>query len=325
METKIYASDLQELVIEVDHGKSPYTTNHYLEREFRTEDLIGAGSYKEIFLDGIFIGYGDMELSRMTSIYIESEAETVEMHFALDGYSRANSKSLDHERGFKPNQHNVFYTHYFKGAIEYSSEKSMKVFEVNMSTDFIKKYLPSGHLFDQFREKLEKHQSTVLLKENYPITPRMMSLIQGIIYCNRTREFKRMFLESSVIELLMNQLEQISKNDSYITLSVNRKQKEQLYAARDILKNELKANFTINSLAQQVGTNEFTLKKGFKELFGTTVFGFWNQLKMEEAKTQLVEGRLNVAEVSFNIGYKNPHHFSVAFKRYFGYSPSVLK
>jgi len=72
-------------------------------------------------------------------------------------------------------------------------------------------------------------------------------------------------------------------------------------------------------------TNEFTLKKGFKEVFGTTVFGFWNELKMQESKNLLLEHKLTVAEVSEKIGYKNPQHFSTAFKQYFGISPSRLK
>ena len=78
-------------------------------------------------------------------------------------------------------------------------------------------------------------------------------------------------------------------------------------------------------MAQYVGTNEFTLKKGFKELFGTTVFNFWNDAKMAEAKKMLLNGSMNVSEVSDLVGYKNPRHFSAAFKRKYGMIPSTLK
>lgn len=65
-------------------------------------------------------------------------------------------------------------------------------------------------------------------------------------------------------------------------------------------------------LSHRVGTNGFTLRKGFKELFGTTVFGFWTDSKMYQAKLMITEQDMSISEVSESIGYKNPRHFSAA-------------
>ena len=81
---------------------------------------------------------------------------------------------------------------------------------------------------------------------------------------------------------------------------------------------------TLNGLAKRVGTNEYTLKKGFKELFGVSVFQYWKGLRLETAKTALLEEGLSVQEVSRKIGYKNPQHFTTAFKKQFGLTPSAL-
>ncbi|WP_185287953.1 AraC family transcriptional regulator [Chryseobacterium lactis] len=89
--------------------------------------------------------------------------------------------------------------------------------------------------------------------------------------------------------------------------------------------NNLNQNCSLIDLAHQVDTNEFTLKKGFKELFGTTVFNFWSDTKMEQAKKMLLEGDLNINEISELVGYKNPRHFSTAFKRKYHVIPSQLK
>ena len=78
-------------------------------------------------------------------------------------------------------------------------------------------------------------------------------------------------------------------------------------------------------LAHQVGTNEFTLKKGFKELFGTTVFAFWNDIKMEQARNLLLEQNINITEIAHIMGYKNQRNFSAAFKKKYGIVPSQLK
>jgi AraC-like DNA-binding protein len=46
---------------------------------------------------------------------------------------------------------------------------------------------------------------------------------------------------------------------------------------------------------------------------------------MEKAKEILSKRGMNISEVAYEVGYKNPQHFTVAFKKYFGYVPSKLK
>ncbi|MEM9675623.1 MAG: AraC family transcriptional regulator [Bacteroidota bacterium] len=326
MRTKIYGAELEELVIEVDYPDSFVTPGAaYYEKEYSTDRFLGEGTYKETFFEGIHIGYGDFLLSKPTVAYFDTDMETVEMHFALGGLSCAHSPHFPQKLSFNANQHNLIYACGFQGSVEWCAKESVKLLEINIQPAYLKKYLPDGHLFDLFLESMERKQSMIISPHNYPITPQMMNLIQAIIHCDRSGHFKRMFLESSIIELLMLQLEQITSHDCNVFCAMDKQHQERLHAAREILDQQLNATFTLNSLAQQVGTNEFALKKGFKELFGTTVFGYWNQIKMQEARMLLTEGMMNIAEISSRIGYKNPQHFSTAFKKYFGYSPSELK
>jgi AraC-like DNA-binding protein len=74
-----------------------------------------------------------------------------------------------------------------------------------------------------------------------------------------------------------------------------------------------------------IGLNDFKLKKGFKELFGTTVFSYLNELKMDYAKRLILDEKKTIYEVAMTLGYSEPHHFYAAFKRRFGYSPGELK
>ena len=326
MRTRIYAPELEELALQIDYPDS-FKSDHSLiiEREYKMDQSVLDGSYKETFFDGMHIGYGNFRLPRPTLIHFETDLETIEMHFALQGNAQVHSKNFTTEVAFKTNQHNLMYACEFKGSVEWCDITDMKVFEVNLWPSFFEKYLPESGLFDLFRECIEKKQSTVLSPHNYPITPQMMTLIHQIINCNRTGRYKRMFIESHVIELLMLQLEQIDNHNCEVFCALSKQQVEKLYAVKEILTQHLSGDFTLNSLAQNVGTNEFTLKKGFKELFGTSVFGYWNQLKMQEARKLLADGVLNVKEVSNRIGYKNPQHFSTAFKRHYGYSPSEIR
>jgi AraC-like DNA-binding protein len=60
-------------------------------------------------------------------------------------------------------------------------------------------------------------------------------------------------------------------------------------------------------------------------LFGTTVFGYLTDIRMQEARRLLVDEKLYVGEVAERMGYQQPHHFTAAFKRKFGVLPKKIR
>lgn len=92
--------------------------------------------------------------------------------------------------------------------------------------------------------------------------------------------------------------------------------------AREILLSRLENPPSIVELAQLVGVSTTTLKRGFTELFGTTVFRYITDKRMEWAEQLLRQGNTSVAEIANKIGYSNPGHFAAAFKCRFGITPS---
>ena len=91
--------------------------------------------------------------------------------------------------------------------------------------------------------------------------------------------------------------------------------------ARNILVDDITNPPTIAQLARQVGLNENKLKKGFKQLFGTTIHSFLLEVRMQQAKLLLAEGRLAISEVADQVGYKNKSHFSAKFRAIYGFLP----
>ena len=64
--------------------------------------------------------------------------------------------------------------------------------------------------------------------------------------------------------------------------------------------------------------------EGFKEMFGTTIFDFYQGQRMEHARYLLYEKGLSVTEVSLMLGYSSISHFSTAFKKHTGLKPCEL-
>ena len=104
----------------------------------------------------------------------------------------------------------------------------------------------------------------------------------------------------------------------------NADDREKITRAREVLLQHIGEPLTIKELSRKVAINECYLKKGFKELFGTTIFDFYQTQRMEHAKYLLYDKGLSVTEVSMLLGYSSISHFSTAFKKHTGIKPCEL-
>ena len=104
----------------------------------------------------------------------------------------------------------------------------------------------------------------------------------------------------------------------------NEADREKITKAREVLLQHIGEPLTIKELSRKVAINECYLKKGFKEMFGTTIFDFYQSQRMEHAKYLLYDKGLSVTEVSLMLGYSSISHFSTAFKKHTGIKPCEL-
>ncbi|MDE3212517.1 MAG: helix-turn-helix transcriptional regulator [Bacteroidota bacterium] len=100
--------------------------------------------------------------------------------------------------------------------------------------------------------------------------------------------------------------------------------RDRITQARNLLLEHLTEPLTIRELSRRVAINECYLKKGFRELFGTTIFDFFQSQRMEHARFLLYQKAMGVTEVSQVLGYSSISHFSTAFKKHTGLKPCEL-
>ena len=75
-------------------------------------------------------------------------------------------------------------------------------------------------------------------------------------------------------------------------------------------------------LAEKVGLSRVQLHRRMKELTGISVGEFIRNLRLQQAARLLEKGDTTVAQVTYAVGFSNPTHFSSAFKKHFGVTPS---
>lgn len=159
------------------------------------------------------------------------------------------------------------------------------------------------------------------------ITPTMQLSLQQILNCPYQGMTKRMYLEGKTIELLAMQVGQWENlNKQYNSIKRLRPDdSERVHHAKEILIQNWDNPPSLQELTRQVGLNDYKLKQGFRQVFGTSVFGYLQHYRMEQAKQLLAEQELSVRGVAQQIGYASQSHFCYLFKRQFGISPRAYR
>lgn len=92
-----------------------------------------------------------------------------------------------------------------------------------------------------------------------------------------------------------------------------------------LLENYQNENLSLNVVASEVGLSSSHFSTIFKQETGSSFVEFLAQIRMEKAKELLRFTDKKVAEISYAIGYKDPHYFSYLFKKNQGCTPKEYR
>ena len=157
------------------------------------------------------------------------------------------------------------------------------------------------------------------------LSPALKYVAYQILHCPLEGAARKLFLESKALEILAHEVATFGEVNQFRSPKVKTDELDRLEQARMILEQEFVDPPSIISLARRVGLNDFKLKRGFRQVFDTTVFGYVRALRMDKARALLESGRLNVTQVASATGYSCFGHFSAAFKKRFGILPSDFR
>jgi len=92
----------------------------------------------------------------------------------------------------------------------------------------------------------------------------------------------------------------------------------------DFLQEHYKDDLTIEQMATYTGRSLATFKRDFKKVSTLTPQKWIIKKRLETAYIKLKEERAKVQDVYWEVGFKNPSHFSTAFKKQYGIPPSEI-
>jgi AraC family transcriptional regulator, exoenzyme S synthesis regulatory protein ExsA len=83
-------------------------------------------------------------------------------------------------------------------------------------------------------------------------------------------------------------------------------------------------NLSLEKFGYLTGRSLTTFKRDFTKVFNTTPQRWLTKKRLELAHYQFVEKKKKPIDVCYEVGFENLSHFSYAFKKHFGYAPTVL-
>ena len=94
---------------------------------------------------------------------------------------------------------------------------------------------------------------------------------------------------------------------------------------QDYIVNHLEEDLpSTKELAQMFGTNDFTLKQSFRDLFETSIYQFYNDERLKKARLLIEQTAIPLGNIALLAGFNNYSNFFKAFKKKFNQSPSDI-
>lgn len=155
-----------------------------------------------------------------------------------------------------------------------------------------------------------------------PITPNLRLVLDQLAHVQTIPTNENLYYMGKAFELLSFYFDRSNETDQAncpFLLDENNVQK--IRQAKKIVIDNMIDPPGLKEISRRIGLNEYQLKVGFKNIYGSSVFQFLNDYKMEYARKLLDDRAHKVNEVSEEVGYSNPSHFIAAFKRKYGITP----
>lgn len=271
------------------------------------------------------ICYSNYSITRHTTLSAWMDAPMLVLHFTVSNTMHYQLEGLP-ETVLLQGQFNLIFAPVVKNKFWFRKDENYTTFGIHFSVPYVEKIAVNFPLLLQFVQKVKEGTAGILGRHHGLMTPDMSRIIRHLLSCQYKGDVKNVYLEAKVLELFVLALDQIANgniNKSQITLRPY--DIEKIREAHDYLVRNLDNPCTLIELAHRVGINDFKLKKGFKQIYGTTVYESLIDARMEKAKYLLLETETAIEQIAYTTGYKNLSSFITAFKKKMGYAPGSYK
>ncbi|HVU57332.1 MAG TPA: AraC family transcriptional regulator [Puia sp.] len=153
------------------------------------------------------------------------------------------------------------------------------------------------------------------------MTAEMRSVIGELQIPPASRPLEQLFYHTRVLQLIYLLMEQLNKRVFLPHKNNDPSLIARVFNARTLLIRDLSSPPSIASLAREVLLSESQLKQSFREMFGISIYQYFQRMRLEKGRQLLAERDRTVKDVAYELGFTNAGHFSRLFERAFHVKP----
>jgi AraC-like DNA-binding protein len=206
--------------------------------------------------------------------------------------------------------------------------ESLDVLNFRFAPMHLSQFARAGRTHQNLADRILLFRHPSSFSKILPLCSRTRMVLEALLNHGHSGSLENIYVNAQIQMLLLYSLECMIGEQEVegfrCKFLANEADRGKIEKAREILLEHIGEPLTIKELSRKAAINECYLKKGFKEMFGMTIFDFYQGQRMEHARYLLYEKGLSVTEVSILLGYSSISHFSTAFKKHTGLKPCDL-
>ncbi|SHL97119.1 AraC family transcriptional regulator [Chitinophaga sp. CF418] len=153
------------------------------------------------------------------------------------------------------------------------------------------------------------------------ISPQIQEVATEIVKANPAKELQNFYYKLKAEELIYLLFVELLKRQNTPLQTLNVNDIKMVYKIKDQILSNIDAPPIIAELVKISGMSESKLKRVFKQIFGNSIFNYYQSFRMKEAAYLIKEGNLSVSEVGYRLGFSNLSHFTRLFETHIGMKP----
>lgn len=197
-------------------------------------------------------------------------------------------------------------------------DRNTAAINIEMDADYLSQLFDCSGQSMILKSLLENTQPLLFEQILYPS---LLKIINEMMTEAVNTTFKRYFIRIKTEELVCRLLMELEKREEKQIYALNSHDTKSIYQIKERILHHLDTPPVIKELAISVHMSPSKLKRLFKQIFGNSIFNYYQDFRMKEAARLLKEEKLSVSEVGYQLGFTNLSHFSRIFKKHIGMNP----
>ena len=219
------------------------------------------------------------------------------------------------------NQYNMVYLP--MESCELTFQKgSYASFYIECSVAYLNLIVDKFPILQTFMAKADRMVPTRMNEEHLTIPPHITDKINTVVNNGLNPQVREIFLKAKFVDILLSCFEH---SQQHRFSGLDKDEIEKIKTVHAVIVKNIQAQHAVNQLADELELDQRKLEKGFKVMFGTTVYQFIINKRMEKATHLLRDTMLPVSKIAASVGYPTARIFTDIFTKKYGCPPTAFR